>query len=333
VCFHDLNQWFFSPHTYQDQTGFLASSHESCVDKIGICLPTYFGCMLIVLIVESVYSKPAAISVFRRIVHLSVLTRCQTLSLPTNALPYVQDEFYPPEYHYLSLIEFKSRNVHHADAHVQSRRVLLADLMHFGLSWHISRIWLLCSCYLVPLFQLLVHFCYSVYVVLVHACFIWESQYRAAVLACITTLRFSLHSHDFVALQQKSLWILLFDSVLYNLSQKCRLRYFCPLSKCLRNAQGFRKQRFYVTHRWTKLSFRVLMPPLSPTVIYSPADPVGGGSSRFSYASVLPYIVSKPSFLNDRACLQYVAYVDNMGLKAYPTDKFVHADIPLTCLQ
>jgi len=47
VCFHNLNQWFFSPHTYQDQTGFLASSHESCVDKIGICLRlTLVACWL-----------------------------------------------------------------------------------------------------------------------------------------------------------------------------------------------------------------------------------------------------------------------------------------------
>jgi hypothetical protein len=56
---------------------------------------------------------------------------------------------------------------------------------------------------------------------------------------------------------------------------------------------------------------------------------VGGGSSRLTFSSVMPYIVSKPNFLSDRSCLHYVAYVDNVGLKAYPSDKFVHANIPL----
>ncbi len=49
----------------------------------------------------------------------------------------------------------------------------------------------------------------------------------------------------------------------------------------------------------------------------------------FLFTSVLPYIVSKPSSLNENCNLCYIAYVDEMNLHAYPEDKFLHAKIPL----
>ena len=73
------------------------------------------------------------------------------------------------------------------------------------------------------------------------------------------------------------------------------------------------------------LIFLNSQPPLSsPTVTLPSESCIGGGSSHLSCASYM--IVSKTSFWNNQSCL---AYVDDMGLKAYPTDKFFHASIPL----
>lgn len=93
-------------------------------------------------------------------------------------------------------------------------------------------------------------------------------------------------------------------------------------------------QCFFVGHRRPISSSHVLNPrsPLSLPTVTLPSEScvqVGGGSLRLTCASVLPYIVSKSIFLNDKSCLNYVAYVDDVGLKAYPSDKFVHASIPL----
>ena len=89
---------------------------------------------------------------------------------------------------------------------------------------------------------------------------------------------------------------------------------------------------FFVGHRRPVLSSHVLNPrsPLSSPIVTLPSEgQVGGGSSRLTCVSVLPYIISKPSFWNNQSCLHYIAYVDDAGLKAYPSDKFVHASIPL----
>ena len=55
---------------------------------------------------------------------------------------------------------------------------------------------------------------------------------------------------------------------------------------------------------------------------------IGGGSSRIAWATVLPYIVSQPSTINDRNFLAFVGYVEKERLDGYPKDRFIHADIP-----
>lgn len=279
-----------------------------------------FCCLLLTLIVEPLYSKPAAISVFHGIGRLSVLTRCQSLSLPTNALPSVQDESYLEEYRPLVVFSPQTINVPHTGTHVESHHVLAADVALFGryaliqflrtLLPCVSRKCLLYSHRLGPLLCLLVCFLSNVYTALEHAYVSLESHHRAIILVHIEVMLFFHRSHDFVALLWRTGQRLLpiRYSVLYNLSRTCRFRYLRSSTTFLR---GVRKLCFYVGHRWTNLFSHVFIPTLSslfsPTIALSSAGHVGGGSSRFPCASVLPYVVSKPSILNDRSCLQYVA--------------------------
>jgi hypothetical protein len=109
-----------------------------------------------------VHSKPASISVFRRIGHLSVTTRCESFSVFANVLPNVLDEMSPDlpsvqeePYRDLPKVLLVYRNLPnvqdepyhdlpgvqdepyppeyrpHVGAHAQSRKVLLTDLVHF----------------------------------------------------------------------------------------------------------------------------------------------------------------------------------------------------------
>ena len=138
-------------------------------------------------------------------------------------------------------------------------------------------------------------------------------------------MHFFQRSHDFAVLQWRTGRRLLRApySMLYNLSRR-RFLYLRTATTCL---QGDQMQCFFVGHRRPILSSYFLnsQPPLSsPTVTLPSESCIGGGSSHLSCASYM--IVSKTSFWNNQSCL---AYVDDMGLKAYPTDKFFHASIPL----
>jgi hypothetical protein len=231
----------------------------------------------------------------------------------------------------------------YAGTRVQSRGVLLADLVHFGqhtemqflhtLSRYVTRCAILLRQHLVPLLPMLVHVLSNVYAVFEHAYVFPENQHHAAILVRIEIMRFFQRSHDFAALKRRMGQKLSRPaySMLYNLSWSA-FSYLCPSTTCSR---GVRMQCFFVGRRLPRRpisSSRVLdsRSPLSSMTVTLPSESrVGGGSSRLSSASVLPYIVSKPSILNNRSFLHYVAYVDNVSLKAYPSDKFVHACIPL----
>jgi hypothetical protein len=339
-------------------------------------------CLLLTLIVGSVYSNPASVSVFHRIGHLSVLTRCQSLSFFANDLPNVRDGSYcdlpnvqdeldcdlpsvqdepyhdsesptgserdkPCQPEYYPLVMFgQNINASRAGTCVESH-VLPANLKHFSeysssvkqfvhiLSQRISCCWLLLTGRLAPILHLLVRFLSNVYTVFEYAYISPENQCCAAVLVHVETMRFFLRSHDFAALQwrtgQKLLRI--HYSLLYNLSRR-KISYFRTSTTCP-SLRGVRMQSFFVGHRRPIFSSRVLNLPF-PLSLSSPTDTLpskchfgGGGKSRFPCASILPYIVSKPSFVNEQNYLQYVAYVDNVGLNAYPSDTFVYADIPL----
>lgn len=204
------------------------------------------------------------------------------------------------------------------------------------LSPHISHRWLLLTDHLLPLLCLLVHSLSNVYPVFEYAYVSPENQHHAAILSLvrIEMMRSFQHSHDFVALQWRTgkrlSWLYIPCSMLYNLSQS-RISYLRTSATCLR---GVRMQCFFIGHRWPLSSSHIpnhCSPLYSPTVAFKlPSETcVGGRSSRLSCTSVQPYIVSKPSVLNNQSCLHYVAYVDNTGLRAYPSNKFVHANIPL----
>ena len=262
-----------------------------------------------------------------------------------HGLPSAQDEHNPPRYRPLVVFSQKIDN-RHGGTHVQSHQVLPADLACFSqhplkqfpciFSQHVSRCSLLCKHYLVPFLHLLVRFFSNIYTVLIHAHISPGNHLHTAILVRIETMRFFLRPHDFAALQRKTGQRLLRIpySILYNFSCS-RFSYYSRTrasNTCLR---GHRMQCFFIGHRRPILSSRVFnsCSPLFSTTNTLPGVPskkhVGGGSSRLPCSSVLPYILSKPNILNDRSCLHYVAYVDDVGLKAYPSDKFVHASMPL----
>jgi len=123
-------------------------------------------------------------------------------------------------------------------------------------------------------------------------------------------------------------------SVLQILSQRCVSQYLhtsrtssCSLSKwqfCVgRQLPILKPQMLGQSGRLVSSAS-----PFSPTDT-SNASQIGGGCSRLAWMTVEPYVVSKPSMSNKQSSLHYVAYVDEMGLKAYPSDRFVHAAIPL----
>ena len=75
--------------------------------------------------------------------------------------------------------------------------------------------------------------------------------------------------------------------------------------------------------------------PVSSATLVSPLDAsscnafIGGGCSWIAWATIQPFIVSRPSTLgHDRSFLSYVAYVKKMDVEAYPDDQFVHANVP-----
>jgi hypothetical protein len=301
-----------------------------------------------------VYSKPASISIFRRIGCISV---CQSISFFANGLPFLQngpyhglpsvqdelyhglpnvqdepfhglpsmqDEHYPPGYRPLVVFS-KKINACHANMHIHSDQVLLTNHVHFIqyppmqflhiLSQRVSRCSLLCTRYLEPFLCLLVRVFSNVYAILEHAYVSTEKQHHAAILVRIESMQFFQRAHDFVALWQRTGQILLRIpySTLYNLSRN-RFSYLCTRASITR---GVRMQSFFVVHRRPILSYRVLSscsPLFSTTVTLPSKRHIGGGSSRLPCGSVLPYIVSKPSTLNDRSYLHYVAYVDDVGL-------------------
>ena len=61
----------------------------------------------------------------------------------------------------------------------------------------------------------------------------------------------------------------------------------------------------------------------------------GGGSGNsgrrlYGFSIVGDYLVSDPSAVNQESVFRYVAHVDDMGLLAYSSAQFVHANIPLS---
>ena len=182
---------------------------------------------------------------------------------------------------------------------------------------------------------------------------------RATVhLLSLSMSRFLCRRHDFAALLRKTarkrLYLPL--SVLYRLVASQRLRpatcghLSLPLSVLYRLSRCFVSQRLrpatcghlskcrydfgrrrpILKFHISKLSNHECLPSLfSPTVPLSTARHIGGGSSVLTWASIQPYVISKPSTFNDQSNLSYIAYVNKMGLKQYPNDKFVFAEIPL----
>ena len=97
--------------------------------------------------------------------------------------------------------------------------------------------------------------------------------------------------------------------------------------------RGLSKLRFYTARKkpilrpCIQVPFTPLFSPIA-ALLDANACHISGGSSLLPFASVLPYIVLKPSSVNENCNLRYIAYVDEMNLHAYPEDKFLHAKIP-----
>ena len=170
-----------------------------------------------------------------------------------------------------------------------------------------------------PSFRLIFSLVLHVYEIYINSYVFFDNPRSRATLLKVMSQRNLFRSHDFVVYFRK-----MSCKLQYSPSQVLRTTATCLL--------GVRMRPLFVDHRQPFFSSRVLSPhsPLSSPKVTLPSESrVGGGSSLLSCPSLLPYIVSKPNILNNRSRLQYVAYVDDVGLKAYPSDKFVHANIPL----
>ena len=106
------------------------------------------------------------------------------------------------------------------------------------------------------------------------------------------------------------------------------------------SSQGLSKLQFCIGHKLPILKLHILKLPVSaplpslllPTHALPRVSHIGGGCLRLAWATVKPYAISKPSTLSDQSNLRYVAHIDKTGLKAYPSDQFVRADVPLPVL-
>ena len=92
--------------------------------------------------------------------------------------------------------------------------------------------------------------------------------------------------------------------------------------------------RRFTTQIWHLLNSHTSIPVSSATTlsfmdVSSSGAYIGGGCSRIARDTIQPYIVSQPSTLYDRSILSYVAYVEKVKVETYPSDQFVHANIPL----
>jgi hypothetical protein len=129
--------------------------------------------------------------------------------------------------------------------------------------------------------------------------------YFVFILLFIMTMGFCLRFHVFAVLN-----LSLSLRLLQTLSLRCATQIWHLLNSCI---------FFPVASSATTL----LPVDVSSSDVY-----IGGGCSRIAWATVRPYAVSQPSTLHDRSFLCYVAYGDKVDVKAYPNDRFVHADIP-----
>ena len=74
--------------------------------------------------------------------------------------------------------------------------------------------------------------------------------------------------------------------------------------------------------------------PASSSTLYALSESsidgiIGGGSSKLPWMVVQPYAVSMPITLEDQCSVRFVSLVKKIGvdIEAYPSDKFIHADI------
>ena len=258
-----------------------------------------------------------------------------------HALPSMRDEDYLPEHRPLVVFRSQTINPPSATCPQSLHNATWADFLRFTLCLplrvprsvlrHISRCYTLCR---PPLFCLLVNLVCDIYAILKCAYVFDERRHAVAVLVRVASMRFCLRSHDFVALLCKTMLKLscLPLSILQNLSRSCT-SLCLPLTRL--SSSGLSKLRFHIGRKPPILKSRALNPCvlLSPRPLSMPTPPsvsrIGGGCSRLAWATIQPYATSKPGTLGEQSSLHYVAHVDKLDLKGYPSDRFLHADIPL----
>ena len=151
----------------------------------------------------------------------------------------------------------------------------------------------------------------------------------------LSMYRNMMYRHDYAALKIRSCH--------YTLKKQyvCRI-YVQNLLFCLSECRGL-----WV---WLKISKNknksylskpiIAIPPHMPVkynIINQPVDQknhYGGHQKRvFSYDFLEPYIIfGYPNTLDMKGCYLYTNHVDNMSFYLYPTDNFVHTQVPLELL-
>jgi uncharacterized protein DUF6570/helitron helicase-like protein/PIF1-like helicase len=185
------------------------------------------------------------------------------------------------------------------------------------------------------LLQTMRHICYIAFDCL----FFSRNSLRPCIALYLTFRRAQYTKHDFCVLKFRL--ISKIDQI-----QGMQLHIFAAfLSNCVRQ-QKFKSR---LTSRSIFKKFSCIPPVIdsirllrmsgigSKTQRASTTLNLGGGSASsgsklYNFSVIRDYLVSVPRDVNRKSMFRYVAHVDDVGLLAYSSAQFVHADIPLSDL-
>ena len=262
----------------------------------------------------------------------SVLYRLQSPSV--NGSPATRDEIRHPEHQpavVFTLLTSRTCSEACSDA-------IIAHFMFFSshpviclftyLARHAFRFHTL---YGVHFLTLVLNLVRDIYKILIAAHVLYSRRQCPAVHSHFATMCSLFRRHDFAVLLCRSMKFHARVSLLQCLSRNCLSWCLCPSTMKLRLRPH--RQCFCLAHRRSVFTRCIPKPPVAASDSTSQLPPgdtlLGGGCSRLSWATLKPYVSSKPSTLSETSNLHYVAYVDETALDAYPRDEFVHAVVPL----
>jgi len=263
-------------------------------------------------LLESAYSKPAALSIFRRIGQLSVVSCSQNRSSSLNTSPSMRDEHRHPEHRPFVLFSSPISNIcsqspHDATiVHIMFFRLRPVYRLFCSLVRHASYFY---TSYGVPFITLINSLLRDINAILQITHTVLHKHHKClAVLSWIAIMQFSLCRHDFSAFRHKSMKFHSHFPFSFLQCLSCICWYQCRLAKLSRRLS---RLQFCLAHKQPQAVFNthISTPPddfFSTSLPSCAVTLLGGGHSTFSWPTLQPYVMSIPPGLSKTCSLCYI---------------------------